>query len=122
MITSITNLLTYYPAEIYSHSFFSVTPDVINDTNSASDIKFLVYNVGKYTYEIEVTPQNIQYQVSKSKLDNLYVGNVYTDETTHAKLYALFLERRQQAWDNFLEITRVPIPDPADDGYAQLMD
>jgi hypothetical protein len=81
--------------------------------------------VGKYLYTINVNSDGIDYYVSNNDNCNghIYFSNIKIDDPlTHAKLYTLYLECRQKAWENFLKDTEVPIPSSAEDGFAKLMD
>lgn len=120
IINNITNLLTYYMPTIQAYRFCDKT-----STGTIDDINNLNFIVGKHTYSIRVEPKNIYYNVYDNDLNN---GHSYSskfqidDQLTHAKLYTLYLECRQKAWDNFLKDTEVPIPNSAEDGFAKLMD
>lgn len=120
IIYNITNLLTYYTPSIHAHRTFDQV-----STGTIEDINTLNFVVGQYVYTITVNSNSIEYYVNNK--DN-YDGHVYhsrlkiDDPLTHAKLYTLYLECRQKAWENFLKDTEVPIPNSAEDGFAKLMD
>lgn len=119
-IYNITNLLTYYTPTIQAHRLC----DKIS-TGTIDDINNLNFIVGKHTYSIRIDSKSICYHVYDNDFDK---GHSYSsklqidDPLTHAKLYTLYLECRQKAWENFLKDTEVPIPSSAEDGFAKLMD
>lgn len=120
IIYNITNLLTYYTPTIHAYSRYDET-----SSGTIDDINSLNFIVGKYTYSIKVESKNIYYHVYDN---DPHKGHGYSanfqidDQLTHSKLYTLYLECRQKAWENFLKDTEVPIPSSAEDGFAKLMD
>lgn len=120
IIYNITNLLTYYTPTIEAHRFRDKT-----STDTIDDINNLNFSVGKHTYSIRIDPKKIYYNVYDNDFNK---GHTYysefqiDDPLTHSKLYTLYLECRQKAWENFLKDTEVPIPSSAEDGFAKLMD
>lgn len=120
IIYNITNLLTYYMPTIHAYPRY----DKIS-SGTIDDVTGLNFKVGKYTHSIKVDSKNIHYHVYDNDTCS---GHSYSsdlkldDQLTQAKLYTLYLECRQKAWDNFLKETEVPIPNSAEDGFAKLMD
>ena len=120
IIYNITNLLTYYIPTIHAYEMYDKT-----SSGTIDDISSLKFIVGKYTYSIKVDSKSIYYHVYSNDINNghAYSGNLkINDQLTQAKLYTLYLECRQKAWDNFIKDTEVPIPNSAEDGFAKLMD
>lgn len=120
IINNITNLLTYYTPTIQAYRFRDKT-----STGTIDDINNLNFIVGKHIHSIRIDSNKIYYNVYDNDSNNghAYSGDLKIDDPlTHAKLYALYLECRQKAWDNFLKDTEVPIPSSAEDGFAKLMD
>lgn len=118
-IYNITNLLTYYTPTIHSYKKFEQI-----STGSIDDVDHLNFIIGNYHYSITIDSDSIDYYVSEDNCNgHIYHGHFKIDDPlTHAKLYTLYLECRQKAWDNFLKDTEVPIPSSAEDGFAKLMD
>lgn len=120
IIYNITNLLTYYTPTIQAYQIYGKT-----SSGTIDDITSLHFIIGKYTYSIKVDSKNIHYHVfdNDPRQGHAYCSDLkIDDQLTHTKLYALYLECRQKAWDNFLKETEVPIPNSAEDGFAKLMD
>lgn len=120
IINNITNLLTYYMPTVHAYPKY----DKIS-SGTIDDISSLNFIVGKHTYSIKVDSKGIYYHVYDNDTGNGhgYSANLKIDDPlTHAKLYTLYLECRQKAWENFLKDTEVPIPSSAEDGFAKLMD
>lgn len=119
-INNITNLLTYYTPNVHAHRHFEQV-----STGTIEDITALNFVVGNYQYSITIDSDSIEYYISSKDICD---GHIYhsclkiDDPLIHAKLYTLYLECRQKAWDNFLKDTEVPIPSSAADGFAKLMD
>lgn len=120
IIYNIINLLTYYIPSIHAHRNFEQV-----STGTIEDITALNFVVGNYHYSITIDSDSIEYYISSKDICNghIYHSNLQIDDQlTHTKLYTLYLECRQKAWDNFLKDTEVPIPNSAEDGFAKLMD
>ncbi len=120
IIYNITNLLTYYTPSIHAHRKFEQV-----STGTIEDITALNFVVGNYHYSITIDSDSIDYYISSKDIcdGHIYHSNLQIDDQlTHAKLYTLYLECRQKAWENFLKDTEVPIPNSAEDGFAKLMD
>lgn len=120
IIHNITNLLTYYTPTIQTYQKYGKI-----SSGTIDDISSLNFIIGNYTYSIKVESKNIHYHVydNDPRKGHGYSGELQIDDPlTHAKLYILYLECRQKAWENFLKDTEVPIPSSAEDGFAKLMD
>lgn len=118
-IYNITNLLTYYTPSIHAHIKFEQV-----STGTIEDITALNFVVGNYHYSITIDSDSIDYYVSKDNYNgHIYHGHLKIDDPlTHAKLYTLYLECRQKAWENFLKDTEVPILSSAANCFVKLMD
>lgn len=120
IIYNITNLLTYYTPTIQAYQIYGKT-----SSGTIDDITSLHFIIGKYVYSIKIDAEKIYYHVydNDSRSGHGYSADLkIDDQLTHAKLYTLYLECRQKAWENFLKDTEVPIPSSAEDGFAKLMD
>lgn len=119
-INNITNLLTYYVPSINTYCCFDKL-----GTCSVDDITSLTFHINDYNYTVKITSDIIEYSVYNINANNKHAYNMrfkIDDPLTHSKLYTLYLECRQKAWENFLKDTKVPIPSSAEDGFAKLMD